>query len=85
MVHQHELGVFLFAECRTYWFIKLVLPTPLSPRMITCTDLVSVGELRLDTANQPIHPYLEKDLLPRRHVGGLWSIDAGGEGVVVVQ
>lgn len=21
---------------RTYWFIKLVLPTPLSPRMMTC-------------------------------------------------
>lgn len=24
-------------RCSTYWFIKLVLPTPLSPRMITCT------------------------------------------------
>src|SRR4051812_8911836 len=23
----------------TYWFIKLVLPTPLSPRMITCAKL----------------------------------------------
>jgi len=23
-------------ESCTYWFIKLVLPTPLSPRMMTC-------------------------------------------------
>lgn len=40
-------------EGHTYWFIKLVLPTPLSPRMMTLSriflrdDMVAVGSCAL--------------------------------------
>lgn len=48
---------------RTYWFIKLVLPTPLSPRMMTCASLV--GAANANTSADP--SYLQKNLLSRCH------------------
>lgn len=77
---RHQQGNVWFAttgglfECmRTYWFIRLVLPTPLSPRMMTLKRTIS-------SAKQPRHRVtalqcaqgrsnLQQDLLSRRHLG----------------
>jgi hypothetical protein len=52
---------------RTYWFIKLVLPTPLSPRMITWVVRCQSSVARSRVAEELQSAYLEQDLLARGH------------------
>lgn len=55
---------------RTYWFMSEVLPTPLSPRMMTCDGvlvLCCAMLIYLSIAGGEQRAYLEKNLLLRRH------------------
>ena len=56
----------------TYWFIKLVLPTPLSPRMMTYEGRISQTiESRRSRLEET---YLEVDLPTRSHLAGYLAL-----------
>jgi len=63
-------GVVEIRGGRTYWFIKLVLPTPLSPSMITC----AVGQCISSLYCRMLRPYFQQYLLSGRHLCGGRSI-----------
>lgn len=82
---QDSLSAFSDSEKRTYWFIRLVFPTPLSPRIITYASVLAswVTTTARQARNEGCRvgqierpPYLEQDLLAGSHScgGGQWAI-----------